>query len=293
MESRPALGRRAFLARIGVLGAAVGVGGVLPRSALAADDPGLSTVVSALRPVLADLARDTMNGLTAFVLPGSDAYSTAQGTPVRAPGAQDARAGDFLMHALDDFVPFPDEVAQPLTAALTDGLASTGVKLPGPDVLPGPAKTLDDALKTLLHNNAALPLSLPVAALLNLMATQVNPAAVNGPFLSPFSRLTYSEKAKAFELIETADSNLVGLLDAHFPEPVRGSVSGLLKFVGGALIEFAAFGANSEWEVFEPSTKKLRDRPVGWQISGYQPDGPVEGWDEFLGYYQNRTEVHD
>jgi len=24
-----------------------------------------------------------------------------------------------------------------------------------------------------------------------------------------------------------------------------------------------------------------------------QPDGPVEGWDDFIGYYQGRKEVHD
>lgn len=292
MDSRrPALGRRAFLARAGVLGAAVGIGGVLPSSALA--DTGPSTVVGALRPVLAELSRDTMNGLTAFVLPGSDVYSTAQGTPRRGPGAQDSRTSDFLMTALDDFVPLPDELAQPLTAALTDGLAGTGIRLPGLDVLPGQAEALDDALKSLLHNDAALPLSLPVASLLNLVATQVNPAAVNGPFLAPFSRLTYAEKAKAFELVEGSDSDLVRLLDAHFPPPVQGSVSGLLKFVGGALLEFATFGAHNEWAVFDRATKQLRDRPVGWQLSGYQPHGPVEGWDEFLGYYQNRTEVHD
>ena len=290
MASRPALGRRAFLARIGVLGAAAAVGGALPRSAHAAADPP-SAAVSALRPALDQLSRDTLNGLGAFVLPGDDEYSAAQGTPRHGPGAQQARTGDFLISALDDFVPFPDELARPLTTALTEGLSGTGVPLP--EVLPIGAKAVDDALKDVLNNDAALPLSLPIAALLNLAATRVNPAAVNGPFLAPFSRLSYPDKARAFELIERADADLVGLLDAHFPEPVRGSVSGLLEFVGGALLEFASFGSHGEWAVLDRATKQLRGRPVGWQLSGYEPHGPVEGWDEFLGYYQNRTEVHD
>ena len=69
--------------------------------------------------------------------------------------------------------------------------------------------------------------------------------------------------------------------------------AGAIELVGGALLEFASFGSHNEWAVLDPSGGTLRGRPVGWQLSGYQPRGPVEGWDEFLGYYQNRTEVHD
>jgi hypothetical protein len=299
MDSPSPLGRRAFLARIGLLGAAIGAGGLLPREALAAapaatsGNPLLPGLVDLLRPILAELAADTMNGLTAFALPGNDAYSKAQGTPRSTPGWQQAGATKFMTEALDNFVPFPDQLAKPLTAALTDGLAGTGIKLPGLELLPGELGTLDDALKVILQNDAVLPLSFPIAGLLNLIATTVNPLAVNGIFLSPFSRLTYAEKAKVFELIEGSDSDLVKLLDAQFPQPVQESVSGLLKFVGGALIEFASFGAYTEFGLLDEKTKTLTGRPVGWQLTGYQPNGPVEGWDDFIGYYQNRKEVHD
>ncbi|GAB3500930.1 hypothetical protein [Amycolatopsis cihanbeyliensis] len=297
MNSKPPLARRAFLARIGLLGAAVGAGGLLPRSALAAvpaaeGDP-LSGVVGLLRPVLAELSRDTLNGLTVFVVPGKDRYSAAQGTPSDTPGALEAEGTDFLMNALDNFVPFPDQLAKPIGAALATGLADTGVELPGLDLLPVQLGTLDKALRALLENDATLPLSLPIASTLNLLATQVNPLAVNGPFLSPFARLSYAEKARVFQLLEGPDSDLVALLDVHFPEPLKHSVSGLLKFLGGALIEFATFGAYTEYAVFDERTKQLTGRPVGWQLTGYQPDGPVEGWDDFIGYYQGRTEVHD
>lgn len=297
-NSTVTLGRRAFLARLGLLGA-VGAGGLLTRDVLAppaaAAAPGdpLSGLVGLLWPVLAELARDTLNGLSVFTLPGPDPYSAAQGTPSDTPGALEARTTDFLIDALDNFVPFPDELARPVATALATGLADSGVSLPGLDLLPTEVATLDKALSALLRNDAALPLSLPIAALLNLLATQVNPAAVNGPFLSPFARLTYAEKARAFALLEGADSDLVALLDVHLPEPLKASVSGLLKFVGGALIEFATFGSYTEYAVYDPETGQLTGRPVGWQLTGYQPDGPVEGWDEFVGYYQGRTEVHD
>jgi hypothetical protein len=297
MPDAEPLARRAFLARIGVLGAAVGAGGLLTRSLLnpadAATNQLLPPAVDLIRPVLAELARDTLNGLTVFAMPGPDAYSRTQGTPSPTPGAMESGATDFMINALDHFVPFPDAIAQPVGAALVTGLADSGIALPGLSVLPVELRTLDRALAAYLQSDETLPLSFPIAGLLNLMATQVNPLAVNGPHLSPFARLTYAEKAAAFELIERTDSDLVALLDVHFPEPLKASVSGLLKFVGGALLEFATFGAYSEYGVFDKEPKTLRQRPVSWSLTGYQPDGPVEGWDDFIGYYQGRKEVHD
>ncbi|GAA0945024.1 hypothetical protein GCM10009554_39600 [Kribbella koreensis] len=297
MPAAVPLARRAFLARIGVLGAALGGGGLLTRSLLnpadAATNPLLPPAVDLVRPVLAALARDTLNGLTAFCLPGPDQYSRTQRASSSTPGAMEAGATDFMIAALDNFVPFPDALAQPISAALVTGLADTGISLPGLEVLPAELRSLDRAFAAILHSDEAIPLSFPIAGLLNLMATQVNPAAVNGPHLSPFARLRYAEKAKAFELIEKTDSDLVALLDVQFPEPLKESVSGLLKFVGGALIEFGTFGAYGEFAVLDRETKTLRKRPVGWTLTGYQPHGPVEGWDDFIGYYQGRKEVHD
>lgn len=291
------LSRRAFLARVGVLGAVVGGGGLLARSLLApadaATNPLVPPAVELIRPVLAELARDTLNGLTVFAMPGMDPYSRTQGTPSSTPGAIEAGATDFIINSLDNFVPFPDELAQPIGAALVTGLADSGIELPGLDVLPVRLHMLDQALAAYLESEEALPLSFPIAGLLNLMATQVNPLAVNGPHLSPFARLSYAEKAQAFELIEKTDADLVALLDVQFPEPLKGSVSGLLKFVGGALIEFSTFGAYGESAVYDKVTRTLRKRPVGWNHTGYQPDGPVEGWDDFIGYYQGRQEVRD
>lgn len=131
------------------------------------------------------------------------------------------------------------------------------------------------------------------ASLLNLVATTVRPTAVAGPFSAPFARLSFADKARVFAAIEGPMPALVAALDVNLPEPLTASLSGLLQFLGGALQEFAAFGSFSEYAVFEPDTRRLRSRPVGWRITGYQPDGPVEGWDEFLGYYENRKEVRD
>ena len=193
----------------------------------------------------ADVVRDTINGLVAFVVPGADAYSKAQGQESATAGGLEARATDFLIESLDGYVPQPD--------------------------LPGAS------------NDDTAPLSGAVAVLLNALALQVNPAATAGGFLSPFSRLSFAEKAEVFRRIEELDMG-----DADLPQPFTQS-SGNMRFIGGALLEFAAFGSYAEWHVFDAETRTVEGRPVGWELSGYE--GPRDGWPELIGYYQDRKAV--
>jgi len=298
------MSRRIFLARIGVLGASAAL---LPSCGLPAR-PGtgeldtelidLGLIVGLLRPVFADLARDTLNGFVAFSLPGQDAYSQAQGTPRAEPGGIQAGGTDFLVENLDSFLPLADQLVRPAAAALVTGLRGLPLPLPPLGPLLGlPAELIgpiEDALLFILANDETLPLALPVALLLNYVATVANPLSLEGAFLSPFARLSFADKARAMEMIETSQSNLVSLLDANIPQPLKSSVSGLLKFLGGALLEFAAFGAVGESQFYNPTTRALIGRPVGWQLTGYLPDNQTgDGWDDFLGYYQGRTEVSD
>ena len=134
------------------------------------------------------------------------------------------------------------------------------------------AAQMDDALRSLTQSDAEMPLSLVIALMLNFLATQVNPASIAGPIpTSPFANLKFEDKAKAFEALEGADSNLLATLDSNAPEPLKGSLSGLLKFVGGALQEFGAYLSYGEWGVYDPSTKTISERPVGWDLSNYMP----------------------
>jgi hypothetical protein len=297
------LSRRIFLARIGVLGA----GALLLPQCMAAEstsavtgDLDLGTLVGLLRPVLAQLSRDTLNGFIAFSVPGQDVYSRAQGTPRGEPGGIEAGATDFFIENLDRFLPFPDEIVRPAAAALVTALHDLPIPLAG-DILGGilgPSVVtiglVDRAVRFILENNTTAPLSLPVALLLNYVATLARPASLHGAFLSPFARLSFVDKARAMALIETTQPQLVTVLDAQVPEPLKQSVSGLLRFLGGALLEFAAFGAFGESRQFDPRTRRLTGRPIGWQLAGFLPDNqPGDGWDELLGYYQDRREVTD
>lgn len=279
--------------RAGVIGAAVALvdkTGLFSGTALTDANP-LS--VSQLAPIFDELATDTINGLVAFVVPGPDAYSLSQGVSDSAPGGIDASGTAFMLNALDNFYPVPQEPLRLLVQSLTTGINANLPPIPGLPPLLGLAEQLDAALAVLLAGQGAVPLSLMVALLLNFLATLVQPAAVNGAFVSPFSRLTFAEKTQCFALLEGQASNVAGMIDSNLPEPAKDSLSGLFEFLGGALLEFPAFGSYGEFGVFDPATRTLTATPVGWKLSQYLATAPgqrpVEGWDEFKGYLDGET----
>jgi hypothetical protein len=223
-EGQRALSRRTFLAGAGAT-ALAGLLGALPD---VLDARGL---LAEARAQSADVTTDTLSALVAFILPGDDEYSRAQGTPTTEPGGIAAGTVPVFIDDLDRFVP-----------AAVGGSTTT------------------------------IPASGGVATLLNDFALQVNPGASSGPFLSPFARLTFGEKAEVFKRFEADDSTSSALNE--------------LKFVSGILPGFVAFLAWSEAGVIDPDTRAPRTRPVGWQLSGY--GGPAEGHAELKGYYEGR-----
>lgn len=293
-DTRQRFGRRAFLVRTGVLGAAVAlldVPDVLGNSPASGAGPSLAD----LAPVFDALSKDTINGLVAFVVPGTDLYSVAQGVADTRPGGISAAGSSFMLNALDNFYPVPQEPLLLLVQALLTGINSNLPAVHLPPLLRDLADELDLVLHALLSGETTIPLSLPVALLLNFVATLVNPTALHGDFLSPFSRLDFMEKTKAFELMETEAANIAAQIDGKITEPVRDSISGLIEFLAGALLEFAAFGSFSEFGVIDPKTRTLRATPVGWTLSQYLAPAPnnrpVEGWDEFKGYLDGETQA--
>jgi hypothetical protein len=285
--------RRTFLWRTGSLGAAATVA-LYPSMARAAGllDPLLDDIAA---PALKVLARDTIAGLVAFEVPGGDKYSQAQGVTSARPGGIDAKAPDVFLIDLDGFLPVPDTYVHALAASFTTSVSDIPIPLDllGPLAQLGEtfAPQMDDALRSLTQSDTTIPLSLVIALMLNFLATQVRPTSITGPIpTSPFANLSFDDKAKAFEALEGTDAQLLATLDSNAPEPLKDSLSGLLKFVGGALQEFGAYLSYGEWGVFDPKTKTVSKRPVGWDLSNYMPGRttPADGWDEFLGYFEGR-----
>lgn len=107
-----------------------------------------------------------------------------------------------------------------------------------------------------------------VATILNSAAQQVGALPNLIGFPSPFARLLFLQKVAVFAALEAQ------------PE---------LAPLAGALPSLVAFLCYSEAGVFDPQTRTLKDRPVGWTISSYS--GVADGRDEFRGYFQNRRRV--
>lgn len=213
-QQTASLSRRSLLARTLAATAALAA---LPETLSRA---GLADAAAAAGP---DLVADTLNGLVAFVVPGPDAYSVAQGESTVEPGGIDARATEALIVGLDSSYSF-----QPTLSASVSGL-------------------------------------------LNGIALAVDTGAAAGPFSSPFANLTFARKASVFAILEG---------DPSFA-PLRPLV--------GILPSLVAFLSYSEVGVFDPRTRSLVGRPVGWELSSY--DGVADGRDELIGYFENRRKV--
>lgn len=287
------MSRRAFLVRTGVAAAVATAGrgmvGAAPAGAQPLDDL-LDGVLPGLDPVLQALAVDAFAGLGAFVVPSTDPYSVAQGLTDDRPGAIAAENPRFMLDALDKkFLPIPDTAAR----ALAEAFLANATALPLPDelldLLPVGADQLDELLLGLLENDHVVPTGLVLAMYLDLAATLVDPGAVVGSFTAPFANLSWAQKGAALAMIEEQQAELVNALDDGLPQPLEDSVSGLIRFAIGALLEFVAFGSYSEFHQLDRAADplRLRGRPVGWELTGYQP-GMVErghGWDELIGYH--------
>lgn len=299
MTERPQFGRREFFVRAGVVGAAVVLLDAVDLTD--ATSPAEAGVPAPVASLLDQLATDTINGLIAFVVPGPDPYSVAQGVSDPVPGGIDADGTAFLLNALDNFFPVPAEPLSLLVQALATGLSDKVPLLPAGLTLNLGAPlelttALDQVLAGLVGLNGSVPLSEMVALLLNFLASTVDPASITGTFLSPFSNLTFAQKASVFELLEVDSVSVAQMIDGNLPEPLKDSLSGLLAFLAGALLEFSAFGSYSEFGAFDPTTRQLTGVPVGWRTSNYLVDTnfvPVEGWDEFQGYIGNIRQVSE
>jgi hypothetical protein len=128
MTERSQFGRREFFVRAGVVGAAVVLlDAVDLTDATSPAEAGVSAPVASL---LDQLATDTINGLIAFVVPGPDPYSVAQGVSDPVPGGIDAEGTAFLLNALDNFFPVPAEPLSLLVQALATGLSDKVPLLP-------------------------------------------------------------------------------------------------------------------------------------------------------------------
>jgi len=105
--------RRSFLLNMGLLAAATALvqgAGVLSGRGWLAPAQAATT----------DVVHDTVNGLLAFIVPGPDEYSIAQGVSTLEPGGVDANVTDIFIATLDQSTPFLPNFSATVAAILND-----------------------------------------------------------------------------------------------------------------------------------------------------------------------------
>lgn len=135
-------------------------------------------------------------------------------------------------------------------------------------------RTLDQAIPLVVgERDFSVPGGLAYALLLKSYALNVSPFSAIGPFANPFANLNWTQKREALIRLDAA------------PPLNRTQIT----FAGNALITLAAFGAFTEGNAYHRGERRLLRTPVGWQLTKYQ--GVSDGHPDFIGYYQDRTEV--
>ncbi len=304
------MSRRNFLILSGLFGALAPTG-VLAKGSKALPD--LESVDWA--EVLRGFSVDTLNGLAAFAVPGLDPFSKRQKLTVQGFGGVDNGAGPFMSVALDISAPFDPNLSLLLItalAAMRDRIIARIFKYHGRAGVIGKFQyqhqkemldRVDQAFFNWLSSSApkqGLPLTLFSATLLNLISAVINPRSVKQGFFQGFASLSWRQKARVFMLLEAKPEKLVKLIWGDTQSPVGRLIVGNLRFLPGALLQLACSASYVEPPLLIDFTDlSLIARPPGWDFAGYQIDDtgprlkPVDGWDDFMGYFEGRTEVKD
>lgn len=191
----------------GILGAtaAVASGLLVPGRAHAdLDNSKVQWTAEQLRAALEALRNDTFFGLVAFAVPGDDPYSQQQGVSTEIPGG------------IDRVVPLPPQFMNQLLDGIGAYLNAAPLSIPddaaanlGPNgewVL----ENLDASLSQYLEED--VPNSIMLTLLLNLVANQVIEQPGSGPFVAPFSNLSWEQKDRVMAALDGDDSWLKNAL---------------------------------------------------------------------------------
>lgn len=111
-ESSNTPSRRTFVRSALIAAAAATLGG----------SPVFKGVAAFARSSTADLIRDTFDGLVAFVVPGPDSYSVAQGMSTPEPGGLDCGITSLLIDATDESAPYLPQFSA-IVAGILNNLA--------------------------------------------------------------------------------------------------------------------------------------------------------------------------
>ncbi len=286
--------RRDFLTRSGIVGAVAAISPML----LASNKSQAGWISnSVIKQVLNAVTLDTFKGVSAFVMPGNDWHSVTQGEASWEVGGLASNSEQYLLENLDNYLPWPKDIGNSILSALAGALSDSAGSIPlGVAILLKPVEVtilnaIDKKLDGLIGDSEVIPLGHVFSLILNITATMVNPLTINGGHISAFSRLNMGEKAQVFQRLETGEPSISDLIGDRLSAKENAFLPDLMATFIRSLLQLAAFGSMSEWHALDKNTKTLTQIPIGWQLSNYLPNGPVEGHDDLLGYWQGRSEI--
>ncbi len=286
--------RRDFLTRSGIVGAVAAISPMLLTSSNAQAGWISNSII---KQVLDAVTLDTFKGVTSFVVPGNDWHSITQGEATWAVGGLAADTEDYLLENLDNYLPWPKDIGNSILSALGGALSNSAGSIPfSLAILLKPVEVIilnaiDKKIDDLIGDSEVIPLGHVFSLILNITATMVNPLTINGGHISPFARLKFDEKVEVFKRLETGEPSIRDLIGGSLTAQENAFLPDLMSTFIRSLLQLTAFGSLSEWHALDQTTKTLTERPVGWDLTGYLPNGPVEGHDDFIGYYQGRTQI--
>jgi hypothetical protein len=239
---------------------------------------------------VSDPTYDTMAAVAAFVLPGDDVYSQTQGVATPDPGAVAAGAPQFLAMVFDQVLLDPTAITMLLERL---GSLVRGVILPD-------GRDACEAIGSAIEQDGAVPLTPVIVAVINGLSLTVRPASATGEHAAPFARLSWEDKAEVWRRYEHEVPALLEPPVWQLETPLLRvaaelgeTLGGIIEYAAGVTLPLAAFFAYSEALVYDRGNDEMTARPVGWDLANYLPGRlrPVDGWDEFRGYYQGRQSV--
>ena len=205
--------RRRFLARVSMFGTVVGAGIAFPsRPGTGWGPHGIASAQvtgSAVLDAIEQFSLDSMRGLCVMVMPGPDEWSRQQGTPRQDPGPIEVGGGEFMKDLFDNYLGMGDQLARPLALGLGEALSDLGIRTEPFLGLTEPDGRRIDQVLGYVYSDRVLPLSLPVALLLNTGALLAAPQSITGPLGSPFSRLSLPDKLRVLAAIERPVPELI------------------------------------------------------------------------------------
>jgi hypothetical protein len=127
-------------------------------AAAVASSPFFAQWMETARAATTDLLHDTYNGFLAFIVPGPDSYSVAQGVSTAEPGGLGAGVGDLLIASIDESTVYVPQFSAVVAGILNQLAQAVHPGITGPFLSPFACLTYPEKVAVLQIMDGTDPL---------------------------------------------------------------------------------------------------------------------------------------